>query len=255
MRRRLPPGMKIFYAIAAFACLILGTPQDVAAREIVADISDKFIRVTTGFSGADLLLFGATETEGDIVIVIRGPAVPTIVRRKERIAGVWINKDEQQFFGVPTYYALAANRPLAEIAERAVLREHGVGYGALPILPPNGNVVEDARAFREALIRNKQRAELYPEQVTEIRVLDNQLFRSDIHFPSNVPTGNYSVNVLLFKGGELVGKQEKPLYVAKIGLGAEIFEFAHSWPALYGIVAIIVALFAGWFAGAVFKRL
>jgi len=44
------------------------------------------------------------------------------------------------------------------------------------------------------------------------------------------------------------------LRVAKAGLGAEIYQFAHRNSALYGIIAILIALLAGWLAGVVFRK-
>jgi uncharacterized protein (TIGR02186 family) len=95
---------------------------------------------------------------------------------------------------------------------------------------------------------------LYPEENGQITLLGNRLFRSDIFFPSNVPTGIYNVTVYLLRGGKVISAQTTPLVVSKIGVGARVFAFAHRHPALYGIAALVMALFAGWFAGAVFKR-
>jgi uncharacterized protein (TIGR02186 family) len=108
--------------------------------------------------------------------------------------------------------------------------------------------------FREALVRNKQRQGLYPEVSGQITLLGNRLFRSDIFFPSNVPTGTYNVTVYLLRNNKVISAQSTPLVVSKIGVGARVFAFAHSDSALYGLAALAMALFAGWFAGAVFKR-
>ena len=45
-----------------------------------------------------------------------------------------------------------------------------------------------------------------------------------------------------------------PLFVSKIGIGADVFEFAHRQPAIYGILAVLVAISAGWAASAVFRK-
>ena len=49
--------------------------------------------------------------------------------------------------------------------------------------------------------------------------------------------------------------QTTPLVVSKIGVGADIFEFAHRHSAAYGIIAIVMALLAGWAAHLVFRRI
>jgi hypothetical protein len=37
-------------------------------------------------------------------------------------------------------------------------------------------------------------------------------------------------------------------------VGADIYEFAHDRAAIYGLLAVLVAVLAGWAAGAVFRR-
>ena len=242
-------GLRILFAI-----MLLGVARQALAQAVVADLSDHLIAVTTGFDGAELLLFGAIEGEAaDVIVVVRGPTEDIVVRRKERIGGIWINNHKLVFGGVPAFYHLASTRSLDAVASDRTLTRHGIGVGHIRIKNPvgeNGGL----STFREALIRNKQRLGLYPESTGQVTLLGNRLFRSDIFFPSNVPTGIYDVTVYLLRNGKVINAQTTPLVVSKIGMGARVFAFAHRHSALYGVAAIAMALFAGWFAGAVAKR-
>ena len=62
------------------------------------------------------------------------------------------------------------------------------------------------------------------------------------------------MNVYLFDRGKLAARRESTLVVRKVGLGADVFNFAHRQATLYGIIAIVVAVAAGWLAGVVFRR-
>ena len=42
--------------------------------------------------------------------------------------------------------------------------------------------------------------------------------------------------------------------LSKTGVSADVYEFAHRREAIYGILVIIIALLAGWGAGAIFRR-
>jgi uncharacterized protein (TIGR02186 family) len=108
--------------------------------------------------------------------------------------------------------------------------------------------------FSQALIRNKKNEDLYAEETGKVSFLGSRLFRTRIYFPSNVPTGTYTADVFLVRDGSVVSAQSTPLVVGKVGFGAELFDFAHQRPALYGILAVVVALAAGWLAGAIFRR-
>jgi hypothetical protein len=92
--------------LAAFVLLASGPAR---AQALIADLPSHPIAITTGFAGTELLLFGATEGEGDVVVIVRGPDGETSVRRKARVAGIWINRDELRFSGVPTFYRIASS--------------------------------------------------------------------------------------------------------------------------------------------------
>ena len=52
------------------------------ADEVVADLSSHIIAIGSGFTGDQVVLFGATKGPGDIVAVVRGPDREMTVWRK-----------------------------------------------------------------------------------------------------------------------------------------------------------------------------
>lgn len=237
-------------------CALWGRPA-LAAEPLVADLSKHLVAITTGFAGTDVLLFGAVEEVpggGDVVVVVRGPNRAEIVRRKARSMGVWMNSGLAEVADAPSFYRVAATRPLAEIAPRPVLDRHQIGLDSLELAIRPRDRKADSGQYREALLRLKQAQGLYAGKVEDISFLSNRLFRTDVHFPANVPVGTYLVEVYLMAGGEVVSAQTTPLVVSKIGLGADLYDFAHQWAAIYGIIAILLAAGAGWAAALVFRK-
>ena len=103
----------------------------------------------------------------------------------------------------------------------------------------------DVAPFRRALIRIKKTEQaLSPGSVGRSCFLGGQLFRANLHFPANVPTGSYLIEVMLVRDGEVVSAQTTPLVVSKIGVGADIFDSPMRHSAAYGVVAILGALLA-----------
>lgn len=265
------PARRASARLAAVALLVLAAAGPAQADELVADLSDHLIAVTTGFTGANVLLFGAVAESpaeadaeagvtgepgrADIAIVVRGPEERRVVRRKSRIAGIWVNDRYVVFPRAPSFYALAASGPLWEIANRAERDRHQIGIDSL--LLEADDVERDSVAynlFRQALVRQMQIEGLYPPEIKPVTFLGNQLFRVRIEFPANVPTGTYLVEVFLLRGGKVVNAQTTPLVVSKAGFSADVFQFANDRGGVYGIVAIVAALLAGLFAAAVFRR-
>ena len=228
-----------------------------AAEPLVADLSKHLVAITTGFAGTDVLLFGAVEEVpggGDVVVVVRGPNRAEIVRRKARSLGVWMNSGLAEVADAPSFYRVAATRPLAEIAPRAVLDRHQIGLDSLDLAIRPRDAAADTAQYRAALVRLKQGQGLYGSDIEGISFLGNRLFRTDVHFPANVPVGTYLVEVYLMADGEVVSAQTTPLVVSKIGLGADLYDFAHQRAAIYGIIAILLAAGAGWIAALVFRK-
>jgi uncharacterized protein (TIGR02186 family) len=230
-------------------------PLCAAAAPLVADLSSREIAITTGFSGADLLLFGATDGEGDVVVVVRGPVRREVVRRKERVAGIWINRTSVTFDDVPGFYFVASSRPLDEVAPARMLHKYQLGVSrlALPTAAPESDSI--AKAFRDGLKRAMLMRQLYSHAIEPVLILGNRLFRTEIRFPASVPTGVYTAETFLFRGGALAAATKTPVIVRKAGVEARIYDFAHEQSALYGVVAIVIALMAGWLTGLIFRRI
>jgi uncharacterized protein (TIGR02186 family) len=244
------PRRRLALAIAVLACWT--SPG--LAEPVVADLSKYVISIDSGFTGTDVLLYGAVEAEGDLVIVVRGPTEHVIVRRKERIAGIWMNRDTVEFEDVPAYYTVASNRPLDEIAQLNFRALHQIGLDALR-LDALGDLPDDEVApFREALIRIRLRDGLYSNAVGTMKFLSNRLFSAALHFPANVPEGSYHAEVFLIRDGAVISAEQTPLFVNKSGFQWQINYYAHAQPELYGLAAILIALTAGWLAAAVFRK-
>ena len=226
----------------------------VLAQTVVIDLSSHKIAITSGFTGAEVLLFGTRDGDGDVVVVLRGPEKAAVVRRKARVAGMWLNREEVIFAAAPGYYAVAASRPLAEIADAALLAEHRIGFENVHLSPSFEGSGAEIDAFRAALPRILERQGLVRSAVEPIGHVGKSLFRTTFSFPANVPTGLFHADVYLFEDGILLSKRTAALQVSKSGFGATMFGFSRQQPLLYGLLAVAVALMAGWLAGVVFRK-
>ena len=241
-------------ALVVFLFALVSAKTTMAATALVADLSRDRIEITTSFSGTRVLLFGATQGVGDVVVVVRGPNRREVIRKKERIAGIWVNRESVTFEAVPGYYFQASTRPLSQIAAKEVLAKHRIGTTRLPLKPIDGTSPALANDYRSALLRLKQDHSLYTVPSSPIKIIGGRLFRVELVFPSNVPTGLYAAEIYLFQKGRAVSISRKTLAVRKAGVEATIFEFAHQHAAIYGIFAVVFALFAGWLAGVIFRK-
>jgi uncharacterized protein (TIGR02186 family) len=243
-------------AASALALLLLLAGSTAAeGQALIADLSSHLVAITTRFSGSEVLLFGAVEGEGDVVVVVRGPEERVVVRRKARDLGIYVNRKSMGFDHVPSFYFVAASGDLDKLLPTAERARAEIGTDYLRLVPDETRDPATVARYREALIRNKLAEGLYGRATAKVSFLGARLFRVDVHFPSNVPVGTYQVEVFLFRHGAAVGAQTTPLVVGKAGLDADIYDFAHRQAAAYGALAVAIALLAGWLAGAIFRRI
>jgi len=236
------------------SCLALALAAGPARGDsVVADLSSHLIAITGGFSGTSVVLFGATDGPGDVVAVVRGPEREMRVWRKGKIAGVWVNAESMTYTNVPSFYAVAASRPLDEVLspEAAALYRIGAANLKLESKPPATG--ERVQRFAKALVGEQQRAGLIGTQTGKIAFLGERLFRASFAFPANVPTGSYLIEVFLVRDHDVVGGQTTPLRVEKVGIDAEVSDFARREAALYGAIAVLTAVVAGWLATVPFR--
>ena len=245
-----------------FCIFVMALAQPAKAIEI--DLSERQIDIRYSFNGADLILFGAVgatdlDLDGpsfDIVIVVRGPEDRAVVRQKTKIGGlIWVNGDHMTFEDVPGYYAVAANRPLSEIASRVAYAESGIGFENLALnIDPMHKDGLDAGSFRQALYRLRSGQDLFRQEKDSVTIMGEGLFRTDVRLPASVPVGDFLVDAFVFQSGNLLAKDQINLVVDKAGFERAVFNFAHGWPFLYGLTAVFIALFSGWVAGMAGKK-
>lgn len=232
------------------ALLLLPEPAQ-AQRSLSVDLARDRVSISSGFSGTDLLLFGAVDQPSDIVVVVTSlDTERQSVVRKQRIFGIWLNRGAAEFSQVPPLYSYASTRPLAEVAPRLLRQENKLGLEFLDIKPQDPTYDD----FRAGLIRAKQRLGLYSSLPARVEFKDERLFRTTLHFPAQLAPGRYRVKVVQLRDGRIVESIERALLVDKVGVGATMSYWAERQGLLYGLFAIAVAAMAGLLSGYAFRR-
>jgi uncharacterized protein (TIGR02186 family) len=229
-------------------------PTPVRADALIADLSSHSIAITTGFTGASMVLFGATDGPADVVAVVRGPERDVTIWRKDKIAGIWANEESVTFADMPSFYAVAASRPLGDILSPASAALYKIGAGNLKFEPRSSVAPDRVRLFADALVETEKRAGMFSPSQEKIAFLGDRLFRATINFPANIPTGAYLVEIFLIRDKDVVGGQTTPLIVSKVGVDAAVFDFAHGQSLAYGTIAVVMAVMAGWLASLPFRN-
>ena len=273
-KRTLASSLASHWALLAVGlAVILASPAMAAPKQIVADLSNSRVDITSSYHGTELLLFGAYEGRpgDDIILVVQGPATDIIQRRKAQRAGIWVNVETKVWQQAPSFYHVFATDALPSIADEQALINATVGplAGGLKFITANeeadnghgggapaaaGLAIAGTAEQQQNLQRNMEADGLWQVLPSSIDTQQDMLFRTSLSLPSNIPTGDYSVRVLHFRDGVALSERATDMNVRKAGLSALIYRFAHEFSALYGIFAIIFAVASGWLAAVAFRR-
>ena len=253
-------------ALIVIASALLAAPAAIAQAEpperVQSDVSTREVTIQSNFTGIEIVLFGSIDfprapatdqNPYDVIMVVRGPAQPAVVWRKERVAGIWVNNESETFPQVPVFYAVLSTRPLRAIASDETLDELGIGFQNIDLgRPTRANTSGDG--FRTALIRLKTESRLFQESDDGVAFIGRSLFRGSVRLPVNVPIGRYTTQVFLFRDGTLLSQSQNSLQVHKVGFERFAYTLAFERPLLYGMLAVAMAVGAGFIGWALFRR-
>lgn len=245
--------LRLSLLLFCFACNA-AWPLSAAARTLVADLSSYHIEIDSAFTGEELLLFGARNGTGDVLISVRGPETRFTVRKKERVMGVWMNREQVTFPPLPQFHLFASSKDFNDIQALPLLTALEIGPEYLSFGLDDALPSEVRRAFMNALLDQLYGESLYSKQDGTLSFMGETLFKARLPFPDTLPRGEYSAEVYLIDKGQLVSMQSIPLHVYKSGLDAFLYDFAHNLPAIYGLAAVLIALLVGWGVNYLFDR-
>lgn len=246
--------------VVFFVAVLAVVPAGGAARAdpppLNFDLAQNHINITTGFTGSTLSVFGIRQGYGDIIVVLEGQPKDSIVRRRENVAGAWINRSWLRFKQVPVYYDYAhSGFGKDDFLSAGNMSSNHVGLDFFKSqMEKNRYDAETRKSFQDALVRNKQARGLFPSQPQKISFLDTNFFRVDFHLPSNVPRGRYLVRALLVRDGKIMYEVTHSMTVAQIGFSSDVYQLAHENPFIYGILCVLIASMAGWASNALVRR-
>jgi uncharacterized protein (TIGR02186 family) len=244
-------------ALAA-AILLFWMTISAGAEQLIVALSSEEVQITSNFTGTSITVFGAIEPDSstvskpsfyDIVVAVKGPSESVITRRKDRIAGIWLNNPSRTLRDMPSFYAVNSSRPLSDLTTPQTLERYRLGAdeivgAALPATDP----------FAQAFIRLKQEAGLYREEAYGVLFPALSVFQTAVQIPANVPVGRYTAMVYLFRDGAMLASSDSEIRISKTGFEQFTYDLAQHRGLIYGGICVIFAIFTGWLAGVIFRR-
>ncbi|MEP5758020.1 MAG: TIGR02186 family protein [Litoreibacter sp.] len=246
--------MRILLSLLVVVCCF----SSATAEEVVAALSRDQVSITTTFDGSDLFIYGAVKRDApmddqtplEVIVTVSWPSEPVSIRKKDRRFGIWVNTENVDFAGAPSFYAVVTSAPLSEILSPAADQRHRITTARAI-----KSLYFEQDEFSEALLRIRKNNGLYVRHEGAVQVREQTLFSTELALPANLVEGDYLAKFFLTRNGEVVDVHTQTIPVKKVGLERWIYNLAHDKPLIYGLFSLFIAVSAGWTASAFFRYL
>lgn len=249
---------------ALAAILLMALPlqaqENPAEERIVSGLSQNRVSITADFDGSEILVYGAIKRDGpapegrvNVIVTVAGPAGPLTVRRKDRVAGIWINDAEVTVDSAPGFYAVATTGPMEEILSATDNIRHKISIDQVIRAIGISAEADGHEDFIAALLRVYTAEGRYRLLERSVQFTEQTLFRADVALPANLTEGQYLVRMFLIREGRVFAHQERTIVVRKAGLERLVFNLSQEQPLIYGLLSLALAVIAGWGASAAFR--
>ena len=248
------------------AALLLAAPLMMAEAKpiLVPDVSQRNIEIAYSFTGAELLLFGAILYPGgrvpsaraaQIVVVVKGPVQPILVREKQKIAGIWVNAARMRYLSAPSFYGIASSKPIDRLVDERTRAIYELGLDSLQLSPASSTPTSEQQRFVRGLVDLKRRAGLYYEAPGAVEITDGVLYRARVTIPARVPVGRFTAETFLIRDGRVLAAAVRDIDIRKSGFERFVARAADHNSIAYGLSAVALSVLFGWGAGWVARRL
>ena len=212
---------------------------------LLTDLESSHVKITTGFTGQHVFVFGSTPRPGDIIIRVTSPDEAVALSRKGRVGPFWLKRGKLLVEHVPGLVYLLSNRPLNEIAGRGVLERRGLTFHSTLAAAQIGGGPAGYRDWQAAFERLKQKQGLFRKLEGDVRIDGGRLFSANFPLPATLPVGPYQLDIYSFRNGELKAHRASTLQVNEVGIERWLSRVALRHSGTFGVVFTLLALALG----------
>ncbi len=215
------------------------------------------IEIGAFFQGAQVTVQGEIHPGSQAVLEVIGQPLEEKLMRKGRRGFLWMNVGEIQIMGAPCLYLVKSTNP--SLLYPSQNHEAPWGYQALEKQVTFSGQLrqgEEGALFKQFL-ELKESEGLYSNSPRPLKAItsdpDQSTVEGSFNIPAKVTPGNYSLRLSVIQNGQVVSQKFADFKVMKIGFPALLSSLAYQHGALYGILAVVIALVAGFLMGFLFK--
>ncbi len=238
-----------FFALVLLASVGPVLPNGLATP--VVRLTPKRIEMGSFYSGARLRVDGLVSGAAKAVVVIRGAETKDVFNKKARFGFVWANAGKVTISRTPSLFLCFSPEPVHNMLNSDTIRHRLLDEAviqALMLIEPEQEA-RTAAVLRSNYLALKKANGLYcilPGSLNMGQPTEGGTpYSAEFLWPKKAPPASYTVTVLECRGGMVTGEASISLEVVKVGFPATLAVLAYDRAPLYGLLAVLMAVAAG----------
>jgi Putative transmembrane protein (Alph_Pro_TM) len=246
MRNNLLRSLVLLSAV----CVLAAMPA--AAADLV---SPRHVNIGAFFDGTSVAFEAEIPAGAQAVVEVIGTTGHLALMRKGRRGGLWMSVGGIQINHTPNLYLVLTSSPrLPELAGEAT----PWGFDALKSQVTFAGSLEpqEKDKFFKEFIQLKESEGLFAVMPGGLQVKPagaGERITGNIPLPAKVAPGDYQVRLSVVQDGKVIEQKTDTIKVNMVGFPAAMASMAFNHAALYGLIAIIIAIAIGFIMGFMFK--
>lgn len=223
------------------------------AEAVTLQVVPPMVEISSFFHGREVTITGTLPAGHQAVAEVRGPTKEEQLMRKGRRGPLWMNVGEVTVSGAPSLYMV--------MSSTVELLNETSPWGLQSLkkqIALTGQVQDrETGKFQEHFLELKKREKLYAAWPGGLKLSSAGGGRLEVTgrfwLPANVKPDTYKVCLTAVKDGQAGDQQCADLAVHMVGFPALLMGMAYQHGLMYGILAVVVAIFTGFLMGYLFK--
>jgi uncharacterized protein (TIGR02186 family) len=188
------------------------------------------------------------------MIVLRGVSKDEVFNKKDRVGPIWINVDKVHVTGPPSLFLRFSSEDVHTFLDRQTIDAYALDElsirNRMQIRTEHGlRDPEALKAIGDLYLDLKKKDGSYRRIADRVRVTEigngESHYMLDIGWPKLATPGSYQVEVYACRDDRIVGQSGTALRLVEVGFPAFMANTARQHPYGYGLLAVILAVIAG----------
>ncbi|HUB32888.1 MAG TPA: TIGR02186 family protein [Bryobacteraceae bacterium] len=220
--------------------------------ELVCRVTPGVIQAGAFYDGAEVKVEGVAAPRSKVIVTVSGSDREERFNRQARFGPIWLNAGKVRISGAPSLFLRFSAGAPASLLTGECARSHYLDERSLTarirLDPPFADRRTDAR-LRADCVALKKSQEVYRFDdggvvMGEPRP-DGVPYHAIFRWPKRAPPATYEVRVYEVVDGTITRETSVPLAVVRAGFPAWLARMAENNAPLYGIIAVLIAVLAG----------